>query len=350
MLATTTTHTSMMSARRASLVSSRSTHGAQRAPARAIVRKAIVSEDVDVGKTGAAYTEFASLLDKYQYNYKVGDVISGKIKACDAKGAWVEIGAKSEALCPTSEASLGNVRNAAAVFDIDCDYDFEIIQDDNGEGCMTLSVRRMELAKAWDRCREAQADDAALTGEVLSVNRGGLLVEVEKLRGFVPQSHIGVRTLNREELIGQQLPFKFIEVDEEKNRLVLSHRLATDMVSAEGLEVGDVVEGMVQAVKPYGAFVDVGGQSGLLHISQISHERIVAVENVLSPGDRIKVLVMSKDAEKGRLSLSTKKLEQNHGDMLRNPAAVFETAEDMGRQFREKMQAAEGVVMSVDEA
>ena len=65
---------------------------------------------------------------------------------------------------------------AAAVFDIDCDYDFEIIQDDNGEGCMTLSVRRMELAKAWDRCREAQADDAALTGDVLSVNRGGGLM------------------------------------------------------------------------------------------------------------------------------------------------------------------------------
>ena len=116
------------------------------------------------------------------------------------------------------------------------------------------------------------AEDVALTGDVLSVNRGGLLVEVEKLRGFVPQSHIGVRTLNREELIGQQMPFKFIEVDEEKNRLVLSHRLATDMVSAEGLEVGDVVEGLVQAVKPYGAFVDVGGQSGLLHISQICAE------------------------------------------------------------------------------
>ncbi len=371
-------------------------------------RHAIVSEEVSGGsKTGAAYTEFASLLDKYQYNYKVGDVITGKVKACDGKGAWIEIGAKSEALCPTAEASLGNIRNvrysldfflvardrvrrrrrdararhgrragynlglrgssgtkyetdvrnsvfsgstqAASVFDIDCDYEFEIIQDDNGEGCLTLSVRRMELAKAWDRCREAQAEDVALTGDVLSVNRGGLLVEVEKLRGFVPQSHIGVRTLNREELIGQQMPFKFIEVDEEKNRLVLSHRLATDMVSAEGLEVGDVVEGLVQAVKPYGAFVDVGGQSGLLHISQISHERIVAVENVLSPGDRIKVLVMSKDAERGRLSLSTKKLEQNHGDLLRNPAAVFETAEEMGRQFREKMQAAEGVAMSVDD-
>lgn len=75
-------------------------------------RHAIVSEEVSGGsKMGAAYTEFASLLDKYQYNYKVGDVITGKVKACDGKGAWIEIGAKSEALCPTAEASLGNIRN-----------------------------------------------------------------------------------------------------------------------------------------------------------------------------------------------------------------------------------------------
>ena len=75
-------------------------------------RGAIVSDETIVGgKSGAEYDEFASLLDKYQYNYKVGDVITGRVKACDAKGAWVEIGAKSEALCPTSEASLGSIRN-----------------------------------------------------------------------------------------------------------------------------------------------------------------------------------------------------------------------------------------------
>ena len=166
---------------------------------------------------------------------------------------------------------------------------------------------------------------------VLSVNRGGLLVEVEHLRGFVPQSHIAMRVPNREDLVGQTIPVKFLEVDEEKNRLVMSNRLATDMVSGEGLGVGDVCKGIVQAVKPYGAFVDVGGVSGLLHISQISHDRIVAVENVLAPGDELKVLILSKDAERSRLSLSTKKLEPSPGDMLRNPALVFEKAEEMGR-------------------
>ena len=195
-----------------------------------------------------------------------------------------------------------------------------------------------------------QANDEAVNSQVLSVNRGGLLVEVEHLRGFVPQSHIAIRTPNREELVGQVVPVKFLEVDEEKNRLVMSNRLATDMVSGEGLSVGDVCKGIVQAVKPYGAFVDVGGISGLLHISQISHDRIVAVENVLAPGDELKVLILSKDAERGRLSLSTKKLEPSPGDMLRNPALVFEKAEEMGRIFRERVAAAEAAAQAEEGA
>lgn len=207
-----------------------------------------------------------------------------------------------------------------------------------------------QLEAAWDRCREQQSADEAVNSTVLSVNRGGLLVEVEHLRGFVPQSHIAVRVPNREDLVGQTIPVKFLEVDEEKNRLVMSNRLATDVVSGEGLGVGDVCSGVVQAVKPYGAFVDVGGVSGLLHISQISHDRIVAVENVLAPGDELKVLILSKDAERGRLSLSTKKLEPSPGDMLRNPALVFEKAEEMGRTFRERVAAAEAAAQAEEGA
>ena len=94
-----------------------------------------------------------------------------------------------------------------------------------------------------------------MNSAVLSVNRGGLLVEVEHLRGFVPQSHIAVRVPNREDLVGQTIPVKFLEVDEEKNRLVMSNRLATDVVSGEGLGVGDVCAGVVQAVKPYGCLL-----------------------------------------------------------------------------------------------
>ena len=122
-----------------------------------------------------------------------------------------------------------------------------------------------------------------------------LLVEVEHLRGFVPQSHIAVRVPNREDLVGQTIPVKFLEVDEEKNRLVMSNRLATDVVSGEGLGVGDVCSGVVQAVKPYGAFVDVGGVSGLLHISQISYDRIEDLSSVVELNSLIKCMIIDHD-------------------------------------------------------
>jgi small subunit ribosomal protein S1 len=106
-------------------------------------------------------------------------------------------------------------------------------------------------------------------------------------------------------------------------------------------QIGDLVTGVVQSVKPYGAFIDIGGITGLLHISQITNERLVAIDTVLSVGDKLKVLVLSADADRGRVTLSTKKLEKNSGDMLNNPQAVFEGAEEMAAQFRERIAAAD---------
>jgi small subunit ribosomal protein S1 len=96
-----------------------------------------------------------------------------------------------------------------------------------------VSFSFLQLEAAWNRCREMQANDEAVTSMVLSVNRGGLLVEVEHLRGFVPQSHIAIRTPNREELVGQLVPVKFLEVDEEKNRLVMSNRFMLETLNPE---------------------------------------------------------------------------------------------------------------------
>eukprot|EP00976_Prorocentrum_cordatum_P096486 1190586-Prorocentrum_minimum.AAC.1 len=115
-------------------------------------------------------------------------------------------------------------------------------------------------------------------------------------------------------------------------------------------QVGDVVVGTVQAVKPYGAFVDIGGMNGLLHISQISHERITSVENVLNLGDQLKVMILSQDRERGRVSLSTRKLEPTPGDMLRDPQLVFEKADEMAATFRERVAAAEAAARAEEAA
>ncbi|MEW5307546.1 MAG: hypothetical protein WDW36_009934 [Sanguina aurantia] len=117
------------------------------------------------------------------------------------------------------------------------------------------------------------------------------------------------------------------------------------------LRVGDVVSGVVLSVKPYGAFVDVGGATGLLHVSEISTEYVVDVSDILSEGDQLKVMILMEDREQGRLTLTTKRLERTPGDMVRNPQLVFDGAEEMAKLFRARMESiAMGAdTMSMDE-
>ncbi len=180
-------------------------------------------------------------------------------------------------------------------------------------------------------------------GKVFATNRGGALVRVEGLRGFIPGSHISTRKA-KEELVADFLPLKFLEVDEERNRLVLSHRRALVERKMNRLEVGEVVVGAVRGIKPYGAFIDIGGVSGLLHISEISHEHIETPHSVLNVNDQMKVMIIDLDAERGRISLSTKALEPEPGDMLTDPQKVFDKAEEMAARYKQMLleQAEEG--------
>jgi predicted RNA-binding protein with RPS1 domain len=144
-----------------------------------------------------------------------------------------------------------------------------------------------------------------------------------------------------ENYVGYDIPAKFLEVDEESERLVFSHRRASSSTDMQGYKVGDVVVGVVQSVRPYGAFVDIGGAIGLLHISQITHERLTTVDQVLAEGDKLKVMILSADSDRGRVTLSTKKLEQEPGDMLRDPQKVFENADSMAAAFKARVAAAD---------
>jgi small subunit ribosomal protein S1 len=295
------------------------------------------------------YEDFSRLLEQYDFKFNVGDKIVGNVFNIDQRGAYVDIGAKAAAFLPTSEASLAPISKVGDVVEVGQSREFLIINSNDAEGSLTLSLRRMQIEIAWKRVNQLHAEDVTIYGEVVSTNRGGLLVEVEGLRGFVPSSQLNIPT-PREELIGQTIPLKLIEVDEERQRLVMSNKRATADKQLESFQVGDVVVGTVQAVKPYGAFVDIGGMNGLLHISQISHERITAVENVLNLGDQLKVMILSQDRERGRVSLSTRKLEPTPGDMLRDPQLVFEKADEMAATFRERVAAAEAAARAEEAA
>ncbi|CAI7795118.1 unnamed protein product [Closterium sp. NIES-53] len=292
---------------------------------------------------GVAFTalEFEEALEKYDFNFDIGDKVRGVVFKADNAGALIDIGAKAPALLPLAEACLFRLKNMSDTGLVPgMEAEFVVIDEDDSQGRMIVSLRKLQYDLAWERCRQLVADDVTVRGTVIAVNRGGLLVEVEGLRGFVPLSQIGLRAA-KEDLVGTRIPLKFLEVDEERTRLVLSNRRAVAASHAQSLQVGDVVVGRVQSLKPYGAFVEIGGVNGLLHISQISHDRVTNVESVLAEGDQLKVMVLSFDSERGRVSLSTKKLEPTPGDMLRNPQLVFDKAEEMAATFKERVAAAE---------
>lgn len=287
---------------------------------------------------GFTHEEFAALLDQYDYHFSPGDLVAGTVFSIEPKGALIDIGAKTAAFIPVQELSINRVDNPDEILQANETREFFILTDENEDGQLTLSIRRIEYMRAWQRVRQLQEEDATVYSNVFATNRGGALVRVEGLRGFIPGSHISAKD-TKEDLVGQDLPLKFLEVDEERNRLVLSHRRALVERKMNGLEVGQVVVGSVRGIKPYGAFIDIGGVSGLLHISEISHDHIDTPHSVFNVNDELKVMIIDLDADRGRISLSTKQLEPEPGDMLKNRELVFEKAEEMAQKFREKLLA-----------
>ncbi|MBT9316540.1 30S ribosomal protein S1 [Leptothoe spongobia] len=285
---------------------------------------------------GFTHEDFEALLDKYDYHFSPGDIVPGTVFSIEPRGALIDIGAKTAAYLPIQEMSINRVEAADEVLQSNETREFFILTDENEDGQLTLSIRRIEYMRAWERVRQLQNEDATVRSDVFATNRGGALVRIEGLRGFIPGSHISTRK-PKEDLVGEALPLKFLEVDEERNRLVLSHRRALVERKMNGLQVGEVVIGAVRGLKPYGAFIDIGGVSGLLHISEISHDHIDTPNTVLNVNDEIKVMIIDLDAERGRISLSTKQLEPEPGDMVKNPDIVFEKAEEMAERYRQQL-------------
>jgi small subunit ribosomal protein S1 len=302
----------------------------------------MLNQDVKDSDIGFTHEDFAALLDQYDYHFNPGDTVTGTVFSLEPRGALIDIGAKTAAYLPIQEMSINRVDHPEEVLRSNESREFFILTDENEDGQLTLSIRRIEYMRAWERVRQLQQEDATVRSGVFATNRGGALVRIEGLRGFIPGSHISTRK-PKEDLVGEDLPLKFLEVDEERNRLVLSHRRALVERKMNGLQVGEVVLGAVRGLKPYGAFIDIGGVSGLLHISEISHDHINTPHDVFNVNDEIKVMIIDLDAERGRISLSTKQLEPEPGDMVKNPDLVYDKAEEMAAKYREQLrkQAAE---------
>lgn len=297
-----------------------------------------IYEEEDL-QPGLTYQDFDNMLSGKTYSYQLGEVVTGSVFELDGKkGALVDIGAKSSAFLPLREASLMPVNDVSECLGLGDTREFQIISDENADGQMLVSLRRLEFGKAWDKSAADYAEDKTFECEILQVNRGGAMVSVNGLRAFLPGSHCA-GFICTEDIVGNMIRVKYLECDSEAKRIVVSNRRAVMEESSAELKRGELIEGRVTSVKPYGAFIELkNGLSGLLHISQISFDRVTNVEDVLTINSSVKCMVMDQDKAKNRIALSTKTLEAEPGDMLRDKEKVFENAEETAKVYLERLE------------
>jgi len=267
---------------------------------------------------------------------KVGQSITGEIIEMDDNGALLEIGGKMSGYLPVKEASLVGVKHVNTLFQVGQSLTAEVVG--TLKGMPVLSLRSAQLALAWEQVLNMRAADTTFEVVVLEVNRGGAICSFMGLKAFLPGSHyLGLADAS---LIGQTLKVKFLDVIEDEGKLVISQRRALAESQTNTFKKGDVISGTITGLRNYGAFLELeGGMAGLLHISQISYDRIDNLEKLFTIGQKCKVMIIEHDKVNGRLALSTKTLEANPGDMIKDMTKVFANAEETARKFHERMES-----------
>lgn len=271
--------------------------------------------------------DFARALADHDYTFQTGSTVRGTVIGHGSEGAMIEIGGKSDAFLPLKEASLERIESLEETLPLGEEFEFLIIRDQDKEGRVVLSLRRLMVQRVWERLTEKEANKDIMDVKVMGTNKGGVIVDVEGLRGFVPRSHLN-QSDDLESLVGATLSVGFLEVNPDDNKLVLSQRIASRSQAMSTLEIGQLISGKIASLKPYGAFVNFEGVTGLLHINQISKNYVDSLPNLLQVGQDIQAIVVSLDESRGRISLSTKVLEKYPGEVLKEFDTVMADAEN----------------------
>jgi small subunit ribosomal protein S1 len=278
------------------------------------------------GKPSFSAEDFAKALAEHDYAFSLGQVVSGRIGAYTNDGVYVDIGAKSPGFLPKREAAVAFVEDLEELLPLDEEREFLIIREQDAEGQVTLSIRQLELKQIWDKLANKQKDNQSVDLYVTGVNKGGVTVDINGLRGFIPRSHL-LEKNNPASLVGKNLTANILELDRDRNKLVFSQRQLAQSSRIGEIQVGQLLEGTVVSIKPFGVFVDVDGMTALLHINQVSKNYVKSLDDLFSLRQPIKAVVIDIDETKGRVSLSTKLLENHPGEIIENFNEVMDNAE-----------------------
>lgn len=258
--------------------------------------------------------DFEALLGQYDYKFKKGDIIKGIVYGYDSNSVIVDIGAKNNAYVPSYEISTQKGAITEEVLKKGEEYEFLIIQDADDDGKFALSYKRVHMAYIWMELEKLKQADETIAAPVIQVVKGGIIVDVSGVQGFVPQGQIFAA--NTQIQVGDKIELKILTVDKKQNNLILSNKKVHEASIEETrknvfsqVEVGQIVKGEVVRITDFGAFVNVGGLDCLLPLSQLSWKWVEHPSDILSIGQTVDAEIIEIDTKKHRISLSLKNME-----------------------------------------
>jgi small subunit ribosomal protein S1 len=262
--------------------------------------------------------DFVAALEHTVLVFSEGDIVEGTVVSIDQNEVLVDIGYKSEGVIPGSELSIRNNVDPAEVVSPGERIEAVVLDKEDDEGRLILSKKRAQYERAWGRIETITNEGGTVTGPVIEVVKGGLIVDIG-LRGFLPASLVELRRVrDLDQYVGQDIEAKVIELDRNRNNVVLSRRAFLEEAQAEQrqafldeLAVGEVRPGVVSSVVNFGAFVDLGGMDGLVHVSELSYQHVNHPSEVVKVGDEVTIKVLEVDLDRERISLSIKQTQED---------------------------------------
>jgi small subunit ribosomal protein S1 len=263
--------------------------------------------------------------------FEDGDIVKGTVVKVDKDEVLLDIGFKSEGVIPARELSIRHDVDPSEIVSLGEEIEALVLQKEDKEGRLVLSKKRAQYERAWGTIERIKESGGVVSGPVIEVVKGGLILDIG-LRGFLPASLVELRRVrDLQPYVGKSLEAKIIELDKNRNNVVLSRRAWLEETQKEqreefleNLKPGEVRKGVVSSVVNFGAFVDLGGMDGLVHVSELSWKHVDHPSSVVAVGDEISVQVLDVDLDKERISLSLKATQQDPWQEFANAHRVGE--------------------------
>ena len=302
-----------------------------------------MSENVTKEMEHNPMMDFMDDIEKSLRLPKPGDIVDGKVDQVMSDAVIVNMGCKKDGILRSDEVVLEEGQTLTDLFKVGDEIKAKVIKSDDGEGGIMLSTKRLVAVENYTELEEAMANEEIINVKLVRAVNGGVIAAYKEITGFVPMSQLSDRYIeNADEFLGQDVDVKVIRVDTKRNRAVFSRKAL--MVEEKrkavaeiwnNLSVGDVVEGKVMRFTDYGAFVDIGGVDGLLHISEISWGKLKHPEEILKIGDIINVKILSLNEEKGKISLGLKQTQPEPWTLVGDKYQVGDVLEGKVVQIKE---------------